>query len=444
MMGAEAGRLAHWGQRGTAGAIIAARLVLDEVGHVYPGGVMALEAVSLVVEPGEIVCLLGPSGCGKTTLLRIAAGIERQTSGRILIDGTELAGPGTFIAPEKRGIGLMFQDYALFPHMTILDNVMYGLKALPRGDADIAARRALSRVGLADYAGEYPHLLSGGEQQRVALARAIAPRPGVLLMDEPFSNLDRRMRDDVRDETIAMLREARATTIVVTHDPEEAMRMADRIALMRAGRLVQVGQRRRALPTARRPVRGALLLRDERGRGPRAHRPDRDAGWHGSPQPGIEDGPGRRLHPAAGPAAAAAGHCMPARVIRRLFPRRGRSRRIDHPRRRASTQGAATRPPRLSGRRRGRRSTSSRAKSLFLPRRPHSFGASTGRERRCRCDSASGTRAYGGFRHGWHEHLALGDRRYHRDAAVRARQGFRADGRRRQGHQILQEGPGRR
>ena len=232
----------RWGQRGTAGAIIASRLAFEEVSHVYPGNVAALDKVSLAVEPGEIVCLLGPSGCGKTTLLRVAAGIERQTGGRVLVDDQELAGPSTFMPPEQRGIGLMFQDYALFPHMSLLANVTYGLRALSKADAEIAARRALSRVGLEDYAGEYPHLLSGGEQQRVALARAIAPRPPVLLMDEPFSNLDRRMRDDVRDETVAVLREARATTIVVTHDPEEAMRMADRIALMRAGRLVQVGR----------------------------------------------------------------------------------------------------------------------------------------------------------------------------------------------------------
>jgi iron(III) transport system ATP-binding protein len=126
--------------------------------------------------------------------------------------------------------------------MSILQNVMYGLHALSGADAAIAARRALSRVGMEDYASEYPHAISGGEQQRVALARAIAPRPGVLLMDEPFSNLDARMRDDVREETVAVLREARATTMVVTHDPEEAMRMADRIALMRGGRLIQVGR----------------------------------------------------------------------------------------------------------------------------------------------------------------------------------------------------------
>jgi iron(III) transport system ATP-binding protein len=311
-------RRPRWGQRGTAGAIIAASLRFETVSHVYPGHVVALDDVSLTVEPGEIVCLLGPSGCGKTTLLRIAAGIERQSGGRVLIDEQELAGPRAFVQPERRGIGLMFQDYALFPHMSILENVMYGLRSLSRTDADVAARRALSRVGLQDHAGEYPHVLSGGEQQRVALARAIAPRPPVLLMDEPFSNLDRRMRDDVRDETIAVLREARATTIVVTHDPEEAMRMADRIALMRAGRLVQVGRpedlyrRPQDLMTARffseiNEVPGTV-------RGGRLETP---VGWFDAP--GLADGPAVACIRPQSVRLKPGGLCIPARVQRRLF-----------------------------------------------------------------------------------------------------------------------------
>ena len=212
-------RLPRWGQRGTAGASIPAQLAFENLVQVYDS-LRALDGVSLTIEPGEIVCLLGHSGCGKTTLLRIAAGVEAPTSGRVLMDGREVSGPRTFLEPERRGIGLMFQDYALFPHMTILQNNMFGLKDLSSAEAGVAARRALSRVGLEHYANEYPHTLSGGEQQRVALARSIAPRPGVLLMDEPFSNLDRRMRDAIRDETVAILRETGATTIVVTHDPE--------------------------------------------------------------------------------------------------------------------------------------------------------------------------------------------------------------------------------
>ncbi|MEZ0170285.1 ABC transporter ATP-binding protein [Microvirga sp. TS319] len=233
-------RLPRWGQRGTAGASIPAQLAFEDIVQTY-SSTQALNGVSLTVEPGELVCLLGHSGCGKTTLLRIAAGVEAPTSGRVLMDGREVSGPRGFVEPERRGIGLMFQDYALFPHMTILQNVMFGLKDLSASEADIAARRALSRVGLDHYASEFPHTLSGGEQQRVALARSIAPRPGVLLMDEPFSNLDRRMRDAIRDETVAILRETGATTIVVTHDPEEAMRIADRIVLMRSGGIVQQG-----------------------------------------------------------------------------------------------------------------------------------------------------------------------------------------------------------
>lgn len=237
-MTAEASR--RWGIRGTAGATIASRLTFEHISHDY-GGVPSVDDVSLDIEPGEILCLLGQSGCGKTTLLRIAAGVERQSSGRVLIDGHEVAGPNRFLPPEQRGIGLMFQDYALFPHLSILENVAFGLSGLPKAEARKAALAALGRVGLQGYAEDYPHALSGGEQQRVALARAIVPRPGVLLMDEPFSGLDQRLRDSVRDETLAVLGETRATCILVTHDPEEAMRMGDRIALMRAGRLVQVG-----------------------------------------------------------------------------------------------------------------------------------------------------------------------------------------------------------
>lgn len=230
----------HWGQRGTVGTSIASRLTFEDIRLAYDGAA-AIRGVSFDLEPGEVLCLLGPSGCGKTSLLRVAAGVLRQDSGRVLIDGREIAGPGGFVPPEKRGIGLMFQDYALFPHMTILDNVLFGLAGLPRDAARREALKALGRVGLQHMAGDYPHMLSGGEQQRVALARAIAPRPGVLLMDEPFSGLDGRLRETVREETLAVLRETRSSCLIVTHDPEEAMRLGDRIALMRAGHLVQIG-----------------------------------------------------------------------------------------------------------------------------------------------------------------------------------------------------------
>lgn len=240
--GNQAGRK-EWGERGTAAATIAARLSFEHVSHSY-GRIVAATDINLDLAPGEIVCLLGPSGCGKTTLLRVAAGVERQNSGRVLLDGLEVSGPGGFVPPEKRGIGLMFQDFALFPHLTILENVAFGLSELDRAEAHREARSALQRVGLLDYEKAYPHILSGGEQQRVALARAIAPRPSVLLMDEPFSGLDQRLRDSVRDETLTVLKETRASSLLVTHDPEEAMQMADRIAHMRNGRIIQSGSPR--------------------------------------------------------------------------------------------------------------------------------------------------------------------------------------------------------
>jgi iron(III) transport system ATP-binding protein len=218
----------------------AASLDIQHVRQVF-GSTLAVDDVSLAVRPGETVCLLGHSGCGKTTLLRVVAGLERPTSGRIVLAGREVAGPNVFVPPEQRGVGLMFQDYALFPHLTILENVTFGLARMPAAKARGVAEAALARVGLSKYASDYPHMLSGGEQQRVALARALAPRPGILLMDEPFSNLDQRMRERIREETMGLLRETDATALVVTHDPLEAMMIADRIVLMRSGRIVQTG-----------------------------------------------------------------------------------------------------------------------------------------------------------------------------------------------------------
>ncbi|WP_173931511.1 ABC transporter ATP-binding protein [Chelativorans sp. Marseille-P2723] len=227
--------------RVTAGVTFAARLSFEGISHRFAPGQVTLDNVTLSAEPGEVLCLLGPSGSGKTTLLRIAAGIEAQCAGRVLLNDREIAGPNIFLPPENRSIGLVFQDFALFPHLTILENVRFGLTALSREEATKEAMIALTRVGLGRYASAYPHVLSGGEQQRVALARALAPRPAVLLMDEPFSGLDSRLKDSVRAETLAILRQSRATAIVVTHDAEEAMRLGDRIALLKGGRLIQVG-----------------------------------------------------------------------------------------------------------------------------------------------------------------------------------------------------------
>lgn len=212
------------------------------VTHVYDRKTVAVENLSLTVARGETVCLLGPSGCGKTTALRIAAGLETPAEGEVLIAGRTVSGGGVRVPPEDRRIGLVFQDYALFPHLNIADNVGFGLNRLPAGERRDRVSRALDLVGMADYRDAFPHTLSGGQQQRVALARALAPGPDLVLLDEPFSGLDARLRDKVRDKTLHALQQSGTAALMVTHDAEEAMYMADRIAVMRGGRLVQMGR----------------------------------------------------------------------------------------------------------------------------------------------------------------------------------------------------------
>jgi iron(III) transport system ATP-binding protein len=203
--------------------------------------VAALDDVTLEVERGSILCLLGSSGSGKSSALRLIAGLERPTRGRITIDGRLVAGEDCHIEPERRRVGMVFQDFALFPHLTVKANVAFGIRKNPRAQIDRTVETLLGDLGLAHRAESYPHMLSGGERQRVALARALAPNPQILLMDEPFSSLDARLRDQVREQTVDLLRRRRTTTVLVTHDPAEAMRVADRVGVLAQGRLVQFG-----------------------------------------------------------------------------------------------------------------------------------------------------------------------------------------------------------
>ena len=221
-----------------------ATLVIADVHHAYDA-TPSLRGVSLEVAAGETTCLLGPSGCGKTTLLRLVAGLERVGTGRITIEGTVVCDAdsdgGRHVLPEKRPVGMVFQDYALFPHLDADANIAFGLADLSRAARTERVASVLRLVGLDDYGKRYPHQLSGGQRQRVALARALARRPQVLLLDEPFSGLDIGARHRVREQTRDVLRESETTTLLVTHDAEEAMQLGDRIALMRDGTIVQQG-----------------------------------------------------------------------------------------------------------------------------------------------------------------------------------------------------------
>jgi iron(III) transport system ATP-binding protein len=213
----------------------------------------AVRGVSLTVWPGEVTCLLGPSGCGKSTTLRMIAGIERIDAGVIRIDGQVVADGRTDLSPEHRPVGMVFQDLALFPHMTVAANVGFGLARSKASSGVVMG--LLDRVGLAHHAAKYPHQLSGGEQQRIALIRALATKPRVMLLDEPFSSLDQRLRVEMRELSLDLLREEGAAVVLVTHDPDEAMTMADRIAIMHDGRILQEGS---PLDLYHRPVNVAV------------------------------------------------------------------------------------------------------------------------------------------------------------------------------------------
>jgi iron(III) transport system ATP-binding protein len=233
-------------------------IVLESVVKRFPGA-FVLGPITLDVKKGELVAVLGPSGCGKTTLLRLIAGFERPDEGSIVIEGRIVAGRSQWVEPEDRQVGMVFQDYALFPHLTVAQNVSFGMKFRPnplspfpkreggtplsvsgRGRGRGLVRELLQLVGLAGFEDRYPHELSGGEQQRVALARALAANPRVLLLDEPFSNLDADLRPKMRAELKILLHRLNCTTIFVTHDQEEAFELADRIAVLHAGRLEQI------------------------------------------------------------------------------------------------------------------------------------------------------------------------------------------------------------
>ena len=218
-------------------------ITIENLGKTYPGGNEALRDVSIDVEPGTFLVLLGPSGSGKTTMLRCLAGIERISSGRIVIGGRTVADGRAHVPPDQRDLSMVFQDYALWPHLTARDNVAFALRRrhLSRTECRSRAATMLDRVGLSALAERYPNQLSGGEQQRVALARALIADTGLILCDEPLSNLDADLRERMRVEISSLVREAAATTVYITHDQAEAFALADQVGVLEHGRLVQAG-----------------------------------------------------------------------------------------------------------------------------------------------------------------------------------------------------------
>ena len=204
------------------------------------GKLCVVDGISFKINSGQVTCLLGPSGCGKSTSLRMIAGVEKPSSGQIFVDNELISDQHYQVPAEARSIGLMFQDFALFPHLNVQQNVCFGLAGAKEYQKE-RSQALLEKVGLSHLALQYPHSLSGGEQQRVALIRALAPQPKIMLMDEPFSGLDDRLRDEIRDETFQLLKLEDTAVLMVTHDPQEAMKVADEIALMRNGKILQKG-----------------------------------------------------------------------------------------------------------------------------------------------------------------------------------------------------------
>ena len=214
---------------------------LHGVQKAYPRGPVAVANLTLEVPEGRLLALLGPSGCGKTTTLRLIAGLERPDTGEVWIAGRQVAGGNTWVPPEQRQVGLVFQDGALFPHLTVAENIGFALASWPRDTRTRRVAQLLDLVGLGGLEPRYPHQLSGGQQQRVALARALAPHPTVVLLDEPFANLDATLRAELREEVAQILRAAGTTAVLVTHDQQEALSLADCVALMLDGQVAQSG-----------------------------------------------------------------------------------------------------------------------------------------------------------------------------------------------------------
>lgn len=235
------------------------------------GALPVVNGLSFEVAEGETFALLGPSGCGKTTALRLIAGFERADSGTITLGGQTLTDVGVHLPAERRGIGFVFQDYALFPHLTVRNNVRFGLQHLPRAERETRTDEVIRLVGLGGLEKRLPHALSGGQQQRVALARAIAPRPRLLLLDEPFSSLDALLRQDMRARVRELIKSQGMTALLVTHDQEEALSFADRVAVMQQGRIEQIGTPEEVYATPRTLFvaqflgRTNLLLSEARG-----------------------------------------------------------------------------------------------------------------------------------------------------------------------------------
>lgn len=215
------------------------QLSFENISHKY-SEMPSVRDVSFAMNSGEVISLLGPSGCGKSTLLRLAAGLEKPQKGQIIQDDEVISSSNYALEPNKRGVGLVFQNYALFPHLTVLENVCYGLTG-KKAEIIAEAKAVMADFGITQFADNYPNELSGGQQQRVALARAVCPAPALVLLDEPFSGLDTRLRERIRDRLLHVLREKNIAAIMVTHDAEEAMFMSDRIVVLEQGSVAQIG-----------------------------------------------------------------------------------------------------------------------------------------------------------------------------------------------------------